>query len=442
MEVRKEIEEIFKAGVESVLPDKLMEKHLKLSENILTVSGIEYPLHNFEHVYIVAVGKAAALMASAAESILGDNIYDGHVLTKYGHTCHLEKLSLTEAGHPFPDENGVNGTLHILEIARAATANDLVICLISGGASALMADFPASATLDELIILNKLLVESGADIQEINSVRKHLSKIKGGQLAREIFPATVVSLILSDVIGDPLDVIASGPTAPDKSTFKTALEVLKKYSLEKQIPNVFLQYLHRGLNGLEPETPKSDDIIFSKVRNVVIGNNRIALESAQNKAQEFGYRSFIVSSGISGDYVDAALFILKSIDNYSKKNSTNQPLCLLFGGEPTVKITGGRAGLGGRNQHLALYLANKLEKDRKISILCAGTDGTDGPTDVAGAVVDELTCEKAIINYINPLKYLRIFDSYSFFKVVGGHVKTGSTMTNVMDVIIVIIQSQ
>ncbi len=437
MDMKNSVKQIFLAGVESVLPDQLMRSQVTFVEGVLSVAGTSYPLASFKNIYVLGAGKASALMAKEMEHILGEHITDGHIAVKHGHACDLKQLKVTEAGHPLPDLNGITASQKILKIAHKADACDLVFCLLSGGASALLADFPEGSTLEDLIMTNELLVKSGANIKEINTVRKHLSKIKGGQLAKAIHPATTISLILSDVIGDPLDVIASGPTSDDKSTFKDALAVIEKYHLEARLPETMMRYLKNGDNGLVAETPKQDDMIFKKVNNVVIGSNSIALTAAADKAKALGFIPYIITAALEDDYTKVGDFILESIEKY-RQHQPNQPLCLLFGGEPTVKVTGN--GLGGRNQHLALYCAIKLEERKGLTLLCAGTDGTDGPTDAAGAIVDGQTMSTASSKNIDPLKYLQTSDSYHFFNQVGGQLVTGSTHTNVMDIMIALLE--
>ncbi|HEY5591086.1 MAG TPA: glycerate kinase [Paludibacter sp.] len=438
MEIRTIAEQIFLSGVEGVLPDKLIRTQVKVIDNTLYISNLQFSLVDFNHIYVIGAGKASALMAKEIESILGANISKGHIVVKYGSACQLKVIKITEAAHPTPDLNGVFATNEILKIANQAGENDLVICLISGGASSLLADFPENSTLDDLIATNLLLLKSGADIKEMNTVRKHLSKVKGGQLAKAIYPAKLVSLILSDVIGDPIDVIASGPTSPDLSTFEDAMIVLEKYKLSEELPISMINYLKKGILNLVPETPKVGDPIFCNARNLIIGSNRIALEAAKNKAVELGFNTFILTDKLEGDLIKAAEYVIETALRIKNDSQLKKPVCLLFGGEPTIKVTG--KGLGGRNQHLALYCATKLKGKEGITILCAGTDGNDGPTDVAGAIVNSQTVSLAMSGNIDSQMYLDAYDSYHFFKQTGEHIITGSTLTNVMDIIIVIVE--
>jgi glycerate 2-kinase len=433
----KQAEAIFLAGVRSVLPDKLIRIQMKLSGYLLTICREHYDLRNINHIYVIGSGKAAALMALETERILGNRISEGHVITKYGHSCKLQHIHLYEAAHPVPDENGVKATKIIIETALKATEKDLVICLISGGASALMTDTPTDISLDDLRLTNELLLKSGANIGETNTIRKHLSDIKGGQLARLIHPATCVSLILSDVVGDPVDIIASGPTAPDPSVFTEAFSIVKKYKLDKSLPETVTKRLLLGKAGVISETPDAFHPCFQTTRNCIIGSNKIALEACAQFAAQNGYSTHIITDSLQEDYTQVAGFIFETIASFLPNRKNDQPVCLLFGGEPTVKVKG--SGLGGRNQHLALYLATKLENKPGITILCAGTDGSDGPTNAAGAVVDFKTMETAKSKGIDAFHHLEQADSYHFFNRVGGQIMTGSTQTNVMDIMIAII---
>ena len=434
--MKQTAKEIFLAGVASVLPDKLIRSQVKLTGNKLKVRDSIYDLSTVKNIFVIGAGKASALMASEIENILGNRITAGHIVTKYNHGCKLKYIELSEAGHPVPDQNGLRATHAILKIAHRADEDDLVVCLISGGASALLIDTPPGISLEDIIKVNEVLLKSGADIREVNTIRKHFSKVKGGQLAKAIYPAKIICLILSDVVGDPMDVIASGPTVADTSNFMDAACVIKKYELYKQLPQSTIEYIVRGVAGVVAENPEVYDPCFKNTKNKIIGSNQTALEAASKKAVEKGFETHIITNRLQGDYTRVADFILQTIDQHDHKMD-KRPVCLLFGGEPTVQVRG--SGLGGRNQHLALYLATKINGKRNVTILCAGTDGTDGPTDVAGAIVDNYTISKALSLGIDPDLYLENADSYAFFNQVEGHIITGSTQTNVMDMMVTLI---
>jgi len=431
-------EQILIAGIDKVLPEKLIKASLRLKDNWLFIGNLRFNLEVIENIYVIGAGKASAMMGSGVEKILGSRISDGHIVVKYGHSCKLNYIKVSESGHPVPDASGLNATRLILEIASKARRNDLVLCLLSGGGSSLLTDLPAGSSLSEVISVNDFLIKSGANIKEINTVRKHLSMIKGGQLARAVGQASLVSLILSDVPGDPLDVIASGPTTPDTTTFKQAKDILDKYSLTESAPPGIIEYLNKGVLGIIPETAKPDDPAFENCFNILIGNNYLALEASKQKALELNIEAVIMDAQLEGDTNSTAEFIQETLLKFKLDKGVQKPVCLLYGGETTVKVTG--SGLGGRNQHLALLFAGMLRTLSGITILCAGTDGTDGPTDAAGAVVDSFTFPDAISKKIDPEKYLSEFDSYNFFKKAGGHIITGPTMTNVMDIIVVIVE--
>jgi glycerate 2-kinase len=430
-------EKIFLAGVESVLPDRLIIKEMAIEDNNLVIGNLKFRLEEIDKIYVIGAGKASAKMASEVENILGNRISGGHLSVKYGHSCKLKYIKVSEAGHPIPDSKGYKATKAVLRIAGMAGRNDLVICLLSGGGSSLLPDFPEGSSAREIRAVNNLLINSGASIKEINAVRKHLSLLKGGQLARVVYPSYLVSLILSDVPGDQLDVIASGPSTPDLTTFQDAIGVLEKFDLMRSVPAGILKYLKEGEKGNIPETPKPDDIVFEKTCNLVIGNNSLALEAAKRKAIEFDLNPVIINYQLQGDINTVADYIVRTSLKFKENIKEKKPVCLLFGGEVTVKMTG--KGVGGRNQHLALLSAVMLQNNPGITILSAGTDGNDGPTDAAGAVVDSDTVPDANARNIDPLKYLKAFDSYHFFKKAEGHIITGPTLTNVMDIIVVIV---
>jgi glycerate 2-kinase len=426
---------IFLAAIDSVKPGNLIKRYVSLNNNLLNIGKLSFNLSDIRNIYVVGAGKASALMAQIIESILGDRISGGHIVTKYGHGVELNYINITEAGHPVPDKNGIRATEEILSITDNAGKEDLVLCLISGGGSALLTDVPEGCSLDDLKSVTNTLLRVGADISEMNCIRKHLSRVKGGMLSFSAYPARVVSLILSDVIGDPLDVIASGPTAPDPTTYADALGIIDKYKIRCEIPGKIIEILEQGVKNIRMETLKETDRIFLSTSNMIIGNNKLALEKAREKAEEYGYNPRLVTNKLSGDVTFVADYIMKIIARSKGKGQFNKS-CLLFAGEPTVKITG--KGLGGRNQHLALQMAEKLKNFKGITFLSAGTDGTDGPTDAAGAVSDSDTSIRAKALGLDVTQYLQNCDSYNFFRKEGGLVITGPTQTNVMDLIIVL----
>ena len=438
MNNREIAEKIFMAGVRSVLPEKLITGIMKIDGSVLTINENKIPLDNIKNIYVIGAGKASAAMGHYVESILGDRITGGHIVVKYGYSCKLKRIKVSEAGHPIPDSNGFKATEEIIKLSSRASENDLVICLISGGGSALLADLPEGLLPEELYIVNNLLIRCGASINEINCVRKHLSLIKGGQLTRIVRPAQLVTLILSDVTGNPLEVIASGPTVPDPSTFSDALKVIDDYHLTADITSGVLNYLKDGSSGIHPETPKPGDPLFSGTLNILAGTNQIALKAAKAQAVNMGFRTYIIDTELHGDVENVSESVISTAISFKNNNDIQKPVCLLYGGETTVRINGN--GKGGRNQHLALLAAMRLKNLPGFTLLSAGTDGTDGPTDYAGAVVDSETVRKAISLNEDPENYLYEFNSYNFFKRFGGQIITGPTFTNVMDIVVILVE--
>lgn len=396
-----------------------------------------YQKGNFKKLIVIGFGKAACPMAKAIEDRLVDLIDSGIIITKYGHVNYqLSKIKIYEAGHPIPDYNGLKGTKEIIKILQDSYDETLVLCLISGGGSSLLVSPYDGISLAEKQNITELLLKSGADINELNTVRKHLSKVKGGRLAEIAYPAKVLSLILSDVIGDRLDVIASGPTAPDKTTYNDALTILERYGLIDKAPKGIIEVLRKGARGLIKETPKEGDKILERVENIIIGSNKMALNAARQSAEELGLHAEIISSELRGEARDAGRW-LADIAKAQKAQGFKRARCLISGGETTVTVKGN--GLGGRNMELALAFATEIEGIDGITLLSAGTDGTDGPTDAAGAIVNGQTVIKAKNIGLNPEEYLNNNDSYNFLKKVNKLFITGPTGTNVMDVQIVLI---
>ncbi|NIM59235.1 MAG: DUF4147 domain-containing protein [Candidatus Aminicenantes bacterium] len=436
--LRKDALTIFHAGIKAVDPIIAVKQHFRVEDGILSVEDRKYELANYKGIYVVGAGKASAAMAQPLEEILGDRIKGGAVNVKYGHGVPLEIIDVNEAGHPVPDEAGLKGTDQIIQLLQQTGEKDLVICLISGGGSALLPSPVDELTLENKQLLTKCLLEVSATIHEINAVRKHISKVKGGQLARLIYPSTLISLILSDVIGDKLDSIASGPTVPDTSTFSDCLHILDKYKIRHKIPTAVLEHLKRGAKGEIKETPKADDPAFEKTHNIIIGSNILAVKAAEEKAQELKYNSLVHSSFVEGEAKEAAkVHAALAKEILSKDSPVPRPACVISGGETTVTIRG--KGLGGRNQEFALAAAIEIDGLEGVVILSGGTDGTDGPTDAAGALADGETVSRAKAQGLDAEHHLKENDSYHFFEPLGDLIITGPTFTNVMDLQLVMV---
>ena len=431
--LRKDAEIIYRRAIEAVNPRTAIRSHVELRGRELVCDGIILNLDEFKHIYLVGAGKAGAAMAAAMEELLGDRLTAGLVVVKYGHLAPVKKTEIIEAGHPLPDHNGVEGARKLAALVKQAGENDLVICLISGGGSALLPLPAAGLTLEEKQQTTQALLSCGADITEINAIRKHLSRLKGGQLARLAAPATTIALILSDVIGDPLDSIASGPTVGDPTTFGQCLNIINKYQLAETLPPAIMNHLQQGASGAIAETPKPDDALFNRVGNHIIASNRQAVEAAASKARELGYQPLILSTFIEGETREIArMHAAIAREIHHSGNPLPSPACVISGGETTVTITGN--GLGGRNQEFALAAAFDIAGLENTVILSIGTDGTDGPTDAAGAIVDGQTLERARNIGIAPLTYLDNNDAYHFFSPLRDLLITGPTNTNVMDI--------
>ncbi len=437
-QLRGDARRIFDAGLTAANSFDAVNRHVTREGDTLAVAGGRYDLSSYRNVYVVGAGKAAAKMASAVEELSRDHISSGIVVVKYGHKLLLSLVEIVEAGHPLPDEAGVAGTTRIIDLLRRATEKDLVTFLLSGGGSALLPCPVDEITLEDKIRTTQILLDCGATIHEVNAVRKHISKIKGGRLVRLAYPATLISLILSDVVGDSLDVIASGPTVPDSSSFADCLRVVERYELAEKIPLRVLAFLEAGARGEVEETPKAGESIFQNVRNVIVGNNRMAVEAARAKAEGLGYNTLALSSFIEGEAkVVAAAHAATAREIIVTGNPIRRPACVLSGGETTVTVSG--AGLGGRNQEFALAAAAGIDGAKGVVILSGGTDGTDGPTDAAGGVVDGTTLQRGRDKGLDAADFLRRNDSHTFLSAVGDLLVTGPTFTNVMDLRIVLI---
>lgn len=429
---------IFRAGLIAADPVQAVLRHVRVEGGVLRAGPRRYRLGGYDRILVLGAGKASAAMAKALERLLGRRISEGLVNVKYGHTAALRRIALNECGHPVPDAAGVDGARRIAGMASSAGERDLILCVISGGGSALM-PLPADpVTLDEKQETTRLLLACGASIHEVNAVRKHISGIKGGHLSRLAWPATVVSLLLSDVIGDDLDVIASGPTAPDASTYESARGILERYGVWDRTPAAVRRRIEDGVAGRAPETPKKGAPVLSRTQNLVVGSNRLAADAAVGKARELGYRTLLLSTFIEGETKDAArVHAAIAREIHASGRPVKAPACILSGGETTVTIHG--RGLGGRNQEFVLAAAIDIAGLPGTVVLSAGTDGSDGPTDAAGAMADGRTVERATKAGLSPAGLLAANDSYHFFEPLGDLIKTGPTNTNVMDLRVVLV---
>lgn len=443
-QMRPQAEEIFRSCLQAVDPYQAVKRFVHLEGDRLLLgsepgSQIEIDLKKFERISLVGAGKATAPMTRGMEEILNHRIHKGIINVKYGFTDKLARTEIIEAGHPVPDQKGVEGTRRMLDFLENADERDLIFSLISGGGSALLPQPAGKIALAEKQAITRSLLACGASIDEINAVRKHISSSKGGQMARAAYPATVVNLMLSDVVGDRMDVIASGPFVPDTSTFKDVLQIFKKYDL-KDVPPAILGHVTAGAQGQIPDTPKEGEPIFDHVLNIIVGSNILALEAAKEKAEALGYRTLILSSMVEGETREVARVhsaIAKEILKTGRP--IEAPACIISGGETTVTIRG--KGLGGRNQEFCLAAAlDIVGLPPRIVILSGGTDGNDGPTDAAGAVVDPVTAARGRDAGMEATDFLNRNDAYHFFERTRDLLMTGPTKTNVMDVRLVLVR--
>jgi len=450
-------ESIFRAAVGRVDPAPMVERAIRVdeAEDALFVSAggaaeLRYDLGSFDRVFATGMGKASAKMAAGLERALGGRLSGGLVAVKEGHVEPLERVRLVESGHPVPDARSAAAASAILglgaALGTALTARDLVIVLVSGGGSSILCAPAPGLTLADKIATTRLLLASGATINEVNCVRKHLSAVKGGRLASALAPAAVLTLVLSDVIGDDLDAIASGPTVPDPTTFADALAIVRRYGIEDRLPAPAAERLRAGAAGgpsAPAETPKAGDPAFARSRTVLVGTNRLALAAADAEARRLGYNSLILSSRLAGEAREIAMaFLGIGKDIAASDFPVAKPACVIAGGETTVTLRGG--GKGGRNQEMALAFVAALGRSPKdgdgLTFLSAGTDGNDGPTEAAGAVVDLALYRSAVASGLDPDAALADNDSNTFFGKSGGLVVTGPTNTNVCDVQVLLVR--
>jgi len=435
--LRRKAAAILVAAVRAVEPAAAVRRYISRRGRVVRIAGRRYALGSIHRIFVVGAGKASAPMAAAVEGMLGPRVSAGIIIVKYGYAVPLRRIRVVEAGHPLPDAAGQRGAEALLDLVRGAGPDDLVLCLISGGGSALMPAPVGEMSLDDEITVTGLLLRSGAAIQDVNTVRKHLSRIKGGRLAAAS-PARMVALILSDVLGDPVDAIASGPTAPDPTTFADALEVVRRYGLADSMPGSAMAYLQRGAAGREPETPKPDDPVFRRVQTVLVGSNEQAVAAAAARAKTAGFRTLVLTTSLEGEAREAARVFCSVVRGIgTRRTPIAPPACLLAGGETTVTVRG--QGRGGRCQEFALSSGGVIAGWANTVVAAFGTDGTDGPTDAAGALVDGGTAARAHRAGLDAGRALADNDAYPFFQQLGDLLLTGPTRTNVNDIYLALV---
>ncbi len=435
---RSDALQVFQAALAAADSRAAVRRSLQLTDWLLIVDSTHIQLDNTSRMVTVGAGKASAQMAQVVEEILGERISAGLVSVKEGHGAATRMIEVREASHPLPDSRSLANGQAIIARVRGLSSQDVVLCLISGGGSALMEALGEGLSLEHLRTITGTLMHAGANIVELNCVRKHLSLIKGGQLARWAQPATVCSLILSDVVGDDLSSIASGPTCADPTTFADAIEVMRRFEVDRlsEAHDVNV-YLERGVRGEVPDTPKPDDPLFGKVHNVIIGSNRLALEAAAQHARSLGYATELITAFLQGEAREVGKVLAAMAREKIVQGA--QRLCLLAGGETTVTVRGN--GQGGRNQELVLSAALALDGIDGVTVLSAATDGGDGSSDAAGAMADGRTLRRARAAGLNAQHMLDQNDSHHFFQALNDQVVSGPTGTNVNDVVIMIIDS-
>jgi glycerate 2-kinase len=437
-ERRRQIVQVLQAALDAVDPAAAVKRFVQREGDNLIVDGHTYDLASIERIFVVGAGKADAPMAQAVEELVGDRISDGTLNVKYDHLLPTKKITLTEAGHPIPDDEGVAGSQRIADLLEQAGEDDLVLCLISGGGSALMTLPVEGVTLDDMQSLTNALLRAGANIVEINTIRKHLDQLKGGKLARLAAPARVVSLILSDVVGNPLDSIASGPTVPDTTTFDDAWGLLRRYDLLGKIPENIEAYLRKGVDGEIEDNPGEGSSVFERTQNVIVASNDLAAEAAQQTAADLGLHTLFLSTYVEGEAREVGkVFAAIGKEILASGRPIGRPACVIAGGETTVTLRG--EGKGGRNQEMALAAALAVQGIDEIAVVCLATDGTDGPTDASGALAEGDTVARARDLGLDPWEYLEDNNSYPFFGALDDLLLTGPTHTNVNDLTFVFV---
>ncbi len=427
----------FKAAIKAADPEMFVRDVARLRGSKLLAGSVRLDLSRFERILVVGGGKAGLGMAIGVERLLRQRITDGLVnIPNYlSKSAGAGRIRFNPASHPVPSARGVQGVRSMLELVGNPSPRDLVICLVSGGASTLMPLPAAGLALRDQQKATRMLLASGATIGEVNTVRRHLSQVKGGRLAERFNPATVLSMIISDVPGNRLEDVGSGPTAPDPSTFADARRVLEKYRLWGDIPKAVREMIRKGMAGVVRETPKPGSEVFRRVHNVIVGDNSAPCLAAADVLRRKGYRTLIVTRTLEGEARHVGKIFSSILSDLDQgRYSLRRPLALVAGGETTVAVRG--LGTGGRNQELVLAAALGIQGLSNVLVASLGTDGIDGPTDAAGAVADGVTVARALKRGLDPVQFLKNNDSNRFFMELKDLLRTGPTGTNVADIII------
>ncbi len=440
LDLRAAARQLQQAALAAVDPAEAVYQFVSRVGDQILVADRSYPLREFDRVFLIGAGKAAMPMADAVSEVLRDRLHGGVVITKYHHADRPlpGHIRVHEAGHPVPDQNSVDATRDVAELLREVTPRDLILCVLSGGGSALMTLPAGGITLADLQATTQLLLRAGATIHEINALRKHLDIVKGGGLARLVNGAPIVTLILSDVIGDDLSVIASGPTVPDPSTFADAWQIVQQFDLADHLPAAVRARLSLGAAGEIADTPKPGDALFDKVQTVIIGSNAQAAQAAEQAARQLKFNTLLLTTQAQGEareVAKVAAAIAQEIARYNRP--VPKPACVIIGGETTVTLKG--RGLGGRNQEIALAAAIALDGLPNTLVAALGTDGTDGPTDAAGAIALGETLRRARARGLDAQAQLADNDAYHFFQALGDLIVTGPTGTNVNDLLFILV---
>ncbi|MEX2641143.1 MAG: glycerate kinase [Balneolales bacterium] len=433
---KRDLHHIFGRALSESKPYNRVAENILIHKNSLSVGGKTFPLQQNQKIWVMGSGKAAAQMALALENKLGDRIHDGLVVCSRGTTTNTPHIRQMETSHPVPGTDSLEATTKMLMLTKRVGTGDIVLYVMSGGSSALLCLPPDEVSLGSIQQTGQLLLNSGANIHEMNTVRKHLSRVKGGRLALALKEARVISLVISDVPGDVPEDIGSGPMVRDPTTYTDAMAVLKAYDLLARLPGDVVDYLKKGMAAKTGETLKYD---IPGHTYLLLGNARFTARQAGLAAEELGYSVYRSKEAYSGETHDMAKKITRTaLSVLSRDEPVAKPAALIYFGESYLSVTGG--GKGGRNQQLALSASVHLDGHHYVSLLSAGTDGRDGPTDAAGAICNGNTVQQARMEGLDPALYLRNNDSYRFFEATGALVKTGDTGNNVMDMQIALVE--